>query len=284
VTLRSLVPLAALAALSLAAAGCGSSSGVNQPTVGAAKVFHFAGFEPTKPVEPGAPSTITFTVDQPSGQPLTRYRTGAGPHTGVHLIYVREDLGAIIHHHPPIAADGKIVDHVTFPSPGKYRLITDVYPALAGPLRNFQLFENITVAGSYKPKPLPPFSKTDVVDGYRFTMQSKPKLAAIEPAFFTVHVTAPNGSAVKFRPWFGALAHAIFVRAGSLDYFHTHVCAPGAVGCTSILGASKVSGTSTTPGVLKVGVLLPVPGRWRLFLQIRDRGHVLTAPYTLDVR
>ena len=35
---------------------------------------------------------------------------------------------------------------------------------------------------------------------------------------------------------------------GSLDYFHTHVCAPGAAGCTSALGSAKVTGTSTTPG------------------------------------
>jgi hypothetical protein len=44
-----------------------------------------------------------------------------------------------------------------------------------------------------------------------------------------------------------------------------------------------VTGTSTTPGKLTVGVLVPVSGTWRLFLQTRVGGHVLTAPFTLPV-
>ena len=40
------------------------------------------------------------------------------------------------------------------------------------------------------------------------------------------HASPTLGRPARFTPWFGALAHAIFFRAGSLDYFHTHVCAP----------------------------------------------------------
>ena len=80
------------------------------------------------------------------------------------------------------------------------------------------------------------------------------------------------------------LAHAIFFRSGSLDYFHTHVCAPGASGCTSILGGARVTGSSATPGHLKVGMLVPVSGMWRLFLQFRVGGRVVMAPFTLRVR
>ena len=40
---------------------------------------------------------------------------------------------------------------------------------------------------------------------------------------------------------------------------------------------------STTPGVLTVGVLVPVSGTWRLFIQAQVDGHVLTAPFTLHV-
>jgi hypothetical protein len=96
-------------------------------------------------------------------------------------------------------------------------------------------------------------------------------------------VTAPDGKAAAFTPWYGALAHAIFFRKGSLDYFHTHVCAPGASGCTSLLGATRVTGTSATPGELTVGVLVPVAGTWRLFLQCRVNGTIVTAPFTLMV-
>jgi hypothetical protein len=121
------------------------------------------------------------------------------------------------------------------------------------------------------------------VGGYRFTLDGASHLKAIQAQDVVVHVSDPKGKPVRFTPWYGALAHAIFFRRGSLDYFHTHVCAPGATGCTSILGGTKVTGTSTTPGKLNVGVLVPAPGTWRLFLQVRANGRVLTAPFTLRV-
>jgi hypothetical protein len=99
----------------------------------------------------------------------------------------------------------------------------------------------------------------------------------------TATVRDPSGRPVNFTPWYGALAHAIFFRKGSLDYFHTHVCGPSTPGCTSILGGTKVTGTSTTPGKLQVGVLLPIGGTWRLFLQFQAGGRILTAPFTLKV-
>jgi hypothetical protein len=279
---RPRVVVGALAvALCVLLAGCGSSAGTL--TVGAARTFKLARFTPGM-LEAGRPQQLSFTIEQPSGAPLTSYRTGPGPHTGVHLIIVRSDLGAIVHKHPPIGADGRITEEVTLPTPGRYRVVVDAYPRLSGPLRNFQLFRSITVAGKAAPRPLPPFRPTVTVGGYRFALNHPPTLHAIRPAFLRLSVTRPDGSPAPFTPWFGALAHAIFFRAGSLDYFHTHVCAAGISGCTSILGPTRITGRATRPGQLRVGVLLPVPGTWRLFLQCKVDGRVLTAPFTLVVR
>ena len=120
---------------------------------------------------------------------------------------------------------------------------------------------------------------------YRFTLHGgRPKLHAIEADFLDVTVADPNGKPAHFTPWFGALAHAIFFRAGELDYFHTHVCAPNAAGCTSLVGGAALTGSSSSPGKLKVGVLMWAPGTWRLFLQCKVDGHILTAPFTLLVK
>jgi hypothetical protein len=90
---------------------------------------------------------------------------------------------------------------------------------------------------------------------------------------------------VTFVPWFGALAHAIFFRQGSLDYFHTHICAPNAVNCGALAGvrSSAVTGRSTAPGQLSIGALVPTPGTWELFLQMKLQGRIVTAPFTLHV-
>jgi hypothetical protein len=283
--------LLVLAALALVLPACGSTSSPKIPTIQAARTYRLAGFQPAGKVEVGKPVNVSFVIQQPDGKPLTDFKRGAGPHTGVHLIIVRDDLGTIIHRHPPIDANGRISEPIVFPEPGPYRVVVDAYPKVASSpsglptaQSNFQLFSKVDVAGTYKPKPLPAFQNDLTVDGYRFHIRGKPNLKAIESSLMTIAVTDPSGKPAKFTPWFGALAHAIFFRTGSLDYFHTHVCAPGATRCTSILGTSKITGSSSTPGQLRVGVLVPVAGTWRLFLQMKANGHVLTAPFTLEVK
>ncbi len=265
----------------LVVAGC-SSSGVKAPTIGAARTFALTGFTPKRIAHPGT-TTLSFTISQPSGAPLTSYRHGAGPHNGVHLIVVRHDLGAIIHRHPPIGPDGRITQAIDFPTPGPYRVLVDAYPAVKGAPRNFQLHQDIRVAGAYHPQALPPYSPKVVVDGYHVTLAAPRNLHAIEPAHLTATVSDPSGHPLRFTPWYGALAHAVFFRKGSLDYFHTHVCGPSTPGCTSVLGATRVTGTSSKPGKLQVGVLLPVAGTWQLFLQFQAGGRIITAPFTLKV-
>ena len=272
-----------LCGVMLMLSGCSGSSRPTVPTIGPARTFALSGFTPTRVAHPGT-VRIAFTVRQPSGAPLTSYRRGAGPHTGVHLIIVRRDLGLIIHRHPPIGANGRIAQAVSLPTPGPYHVLVDVYPAVKGAPRNFQLHQDLTVAGAYHPKPLPHFASNQTVDGYRIALRVPKRIHPIDPLALAATIRDPSGKLVIFHPWYGALAHAIFFRAGTLDYFHTHVCGPNTPGCTSIFGGAKVTGRPAGPGKLNVGVLLPVAGTWRLFLQFQDRGRIITAPFTLSVR
>ena len=86
-----------------------------------------------------------------------------------------------------------------------------------------------------------------------------------------VDVTDAQGKPVTFTPFYGALAHAIFFRGGSLDYFHSHICGSDPA-CAAGFGTPATTGHSTKPGRLELGVLLPATGRWRLFLQVTHRG------------
>ena len=159
--------LFALPLLSLAAviAGCGSSSSNSQPTIQKVQVTQIADLTPSGPITAGKPTKVSFKILQPSGSKLvtmTKFKTGSGPHTGVHMIIVRKDLNVIIHRHPPIGPDGTFSQTITFPKPGPYRMVLDVYPAEpagAGGVNgfaqpNFQLFGSFDVKGAYKPTPL----------------------------------------------------------------------------------------------------------------------------------
>ncbi|HKG44116.1 MAG TPA: hypothetical protein VKB10_07725 [Gaiellaceae bacterium] len=267
----------------LVLAGCSSSSRPEVPTMGAARTFELEGFAPTRVARPG-PARISFTIRQPSGRPLVSYRRGGGPHTGVHVIVVREDLGSIVHRHPPVGANGRVVQTIDFPTAGGYRVLVDAFPAIPAGPRNFQLHADVRVGGPHRSQPLPPFRPVVAVGGERVALRGPKALHPVEPAFLSASVTGADDRPARFTPYYGALAHAIFFRAGSLDYFHTHVCGRSTPGCTSVLGGASVAGRSTTPGKLRVGVLLPVAGTWRLFLQFRAGGRVVTAPFTLHVR
>ncbi len=122
-----------LAVLALAAvvAGCGSSSGssITAPKVAPAAAYSLGRFQPSGTISPGKPTMMSFDIKLPSGKTLTQYKTGPGPHTGVHLIIVRDDLAYIIHQHPPIPPSGVLHQSVTFPAPGPYHVLVDVYPA-----------------------------------------------------------------------------------------------------------------------------------------------------------
>jgi hypothetical protein len=277
--------LAALAAVAAAIAyGCGGEQAAPQlPQAAPARSFDLAGFEPAESARPGAPTPVSFSIRQPSGEPLTEYASGDGPHTGVHVLFVRSDLSSIIHRHPPVGPDGAVEDEVTFTQPGRYRVVVDAYPAGTGALKNFQLFRWLTVEGAADDAAIPPFEAKQKVDGYTVTMHGEPTLKAVEATFLKVTVTDERGRPAEFVPWYGALAHAILFRAETLDYFHTHVCAPGEEGCASQLGSAQVTGTATKPGELDVGVLLPVAGTWRLFIQGKIGDDVISAPFTLTV-
>src|SRR5207244_442308 len=89
--------------------GCGgSSSSSGFPTIQAARTYELVDFAPAAAAPAGQPTRVSFVIRQPDGKPLTRFRRGPGPHTGVHVTLVRDDLAYIVHRHPPIAADGTI--------------------------------------------------------------------------------------------------------------------------------------------------------------------------------
>src|SRR3954452_22258022 len=138
-----------VAAASLAGCGGGGdATGGALATPPPARTFSLQDFQPAGGIHVGRPADVSFAIEQPSGTPLTDYAKGSGPHTGVHLMFVRSDLSAIIHHHPPVATDGTIDDKVTFKAPGRYRVVVDAYPNTNGRAtaqKNFQLFKWITV-------------------------------------------------------------------------------------------------------------------------------------------
>ena len=174
---------------------------------------------------------------------------------------------------------------MTFKEPGRYRVVVDAYPKATGSLKNFQLFRWLDVTGDgARPQPIPPFKASQKVDGYTVTMEGEPTLKAVEAALLKVTVTDPNGKPAEFTPYYGALAHAIFFRAGLAGLLpHARLRARRAGLHEHARRRPGRPAPRRRPGDLEIGVLLPVAGTWRLFIQTKVNGRVLTAPFTLTV-
>jgi hypothetical protein len=275
-------PAATAAVISALATGCGgSSSGPAVPTIAPAKTYRLQGFTPAGPVTAGKPTTVGLTILQPSGAAITHYRTGAGPHTGVDLIVVPTDLRALVYHDPPIEKDGGLHQSMVFPEPGRYRVVVDAFPAQQGAPPNLQLYATVTVTGG-KRTPTPTFGSSALDEGYRFRILGRPSPKALEPSYLTVAVTDSMGRPARFTPFDGALAHAVFFRERSLDYIHTHICAPNTPACAGTVRGP--AGGAIGHGLLRVGVLLPAPGTWRMFLRTKIGGVERATPFTLRAR
>lgn len=74
-----------------------------------------------------------------------------------------------------------------------------------------------------------------------------------------------SGETSRLEPYLSALGHLIALRDGDLIYLHVHP-----------------EETNPTDGTIRFGVLFPTPGRYRLFLQARPKGDLITASF--DVR
>ena len=91
---------------------------------------------------------------------LTKFRRGAGPHTGVHVIVAATTSRRSC---TSTAGTGErpVLLPVDLPAAGRYHVLVDVYPAAAtGGPGNFQLTHDLHVGTGNVKVPLPAYSRS----------------------------------------------------------------------------------------------------------------------------
>ena len=167
----------------------------------------------------------------------------------MHLIVVRRDLRRFQHLHPLQDARGGWSTSLTLPEAGVYHAFADFRSGGERHTLGIDLF----APGRFEPQPLPALSATALVDGYEVSLH--------EPSAGTLRFAVRRaGAAVELEPYLGARGHLVMLRAGDLAYEHVHPLSTDGA-------ASSRRGEAA-------------PGRYRLFLQFRDRGTVHTAAFT----
>ena len=227
------------------------------------------GFELTPvqaPNVPGRQGTLSFTILDPSGEPLTDYATVHDKQ--LHLIVVRSDGQDFAHVHPRLdVATGAWTTPWTWSEAGTYRVFTDFQPAGADNAK-LTLTRTVEVAGTVTPVQAAAPRTVDEVGGY--TVHLDGDLAAGTSRQLTAHITRQGAPVTTLQPYLGAFGHLVALRDGDLAYLHVHP-----------EGSLPAAGQNGGPAV-SFAAEAPTAGRYLLYLDFQVDDTVHTATFVLD--
>jgi hypothetical protein len=224
----------------------------------------------------------------------------------MHLYAVRVPaMDYVLHLHPDLQRPGLLVRDLPALPGGRYRLFADIVhqtglaetavteislPDLAGrPLLGDDAARAVPEIG----RP-PANGPTELDDGSHAKLELSEPLQAGRPVALSFTFESANGEAVTLEPYLGMLGH-LAVIAHDLSVF-THVHPNGTVPMAALAVASSTrpvtecapaaAGAGPDVPVLANGVafpyLFPHPGGYRLILQVKRNGRILTGAF--DVR
>lgn len=208
--------------------------------------------------EPGEEREWTFEIRDAEGGTVTEFETLHGEPG--HLIVVRRDLTRFQHLHPTPDADGIWSVALALPDPGAYRAFVDV--SVGG--RPTTLGTDLLAPGTVELDPRPGSTRRATVEGYEVTLRPEEVIAGAETTL-EFEVRDGDGHVPQLEPYLDAFGHLVALREGDLAYLHVH----------------PEAGTGAN-GRVGFRATFPTPGRYRLFLQVRPDGELVTAPF--DVR
>lgn len=209
-------------------------------------------------IEPATEQKWTYRIHDDAGDIVTEFEE---THDQLaHLILVRRDLTRFQHLHPTLEADGTWSAEFGLPDPGVYRAFVDV---LVGG-QPTTLGVDLLVSGAADYEASPSSTHEATVDGYDVGMTPRTVTASEE---ITIEFEIRrDGDVARLDPYLGALGHLVALREGDLAYLHVHP-----------------EETDPEDGVVRFTVSFPTTGRYRLFLQAKPDGKLLTVPFGVQV-
>ncbi|EJN59047.1 hypothetical protein [Halogranum rubrum] len=176
-----------------------------------------------------------------------------------HLILVRRDLTRFQHLHPTLADDGTWSAEFVLPDPGAYRAFVDVlvdgHPITLG--------VDLLSSGPARYEDSPQTTHEAKVAGYTVGL-TPDQIPPGESVSLEFEVRRDDGVA-HLHSYLGALGHLVALRDGDLAYLHVHP-----------------EETDPEDGVVRFAVRFPTSGRYRLFLQAKPDGELLTTSFAVE--
>lgn len=224
----------------------------------------------------GAATRLRFTVREPATHAVVRELVEVHEKR-YHLFVIGQDLEHYDHVHPQRGPDGSYTVTVTLPRPGYYKLYSDFLPFGGAPQVVARTIATADFAGtlaSQRAHLTADENLTKTIAGLRvsLTLPADGLVAGRDEKLQYHIVDAITGAAVvDLEPYLAAFGHTLAVSDDTLQYIHAHPFQAPSDPTVTPLGGPD----------LTFKALLPKPGLYRVWTQLKRRGVVSTVSFTL---
>jgi hypothetical protein len=227
---------------------------------------------------PGRAARLRLTVRDPDTGEIVR--SFSVVHEKIfHLFIVSQDLEHYAHLHPEQEADGSFVIDVTLPRDGYYKVYSDFLPVGGTPqviprplvTRGFTGDLASSAARLVADRTL---KKSVAGMSIELELPGDGLVAGRDEKFVYRVTDASTGAPVSdIEPYLGAWGHSLVMSADTLDFVHAH----------PIELLPEANAAATGGPTLTFKAVLPKPGNYRVWTQVKRRGEVSTVVFTLAV-
>jgi hypothetical protein len=236
----------------------------------------------------------------PSGNAVTRYNALMPDHGKLmHMFLVSDGLGAFAHIHPVPRTSAEVFDVPLPPLPaGRYRVYGDIVHEsgyaqtlvgqveLGDPLR---LSPDADKDDSWfvgQAEPEGALATFIGPEGMTITWKRGERLVASREQLLTFVARNADGSPAELEPYMGMLGHAAVANTDGSVFAHLHPS-----GSISMAALQKFEGLAnphtahlaTSGNEVSIPYAFPKPGRYRLWIQMKRAGQVVTGAFDVEV-
>jgi P-type Cu+ transporter len=197
----------------------------------------------------------------------------------MHLIATRDDLGTFAHAHPePGGTAGEFAVELTFPSPGRYLVHTELRRrgAITGLLERHEVV--VGDPATVVPQELVPTSREQKVGGVRVSLEGDVEVGRESELTFVFADAITGAPTDDLEPYLAAAGHVVVMPADTSSFAHEHAEVEDAEGRPVFALPGQRFGPE-----LDFHFRFPAAGLYQLWgqFQLAD-GTVLTVPFTVE--
>jgi hypothetical protein len=246
----------------------------------------------TQPADPhpDEPLTLTYTLKDAGGTPMTANRLSIVHERLMHLIVVSQDLKSFAHIHPEDQGNGTFVVSDTLPSAGKYLLFNEFVTSAGVTQIERDVLATDGASSADDPAQLAPDLGTmQESEGLEAVLTTNsPRIRRRIPTHFMLNVMKDGQPVADLEPFLGAPCHIVIISADTKQFAHSHGDIPGGA-MAGDMGNMDMSKMAMPTPPAHFGPRLDFthtfmqPGAYRIWVQFGYQGKVATVGYNVMV-